>query len=702
MIVKRRPLSVTARPSTCGSAANLRRHRPSPRTMTSSELSIWSSSVRKVRPSAGVAPSSEKYEADTNSVSRRSELSVSVSVCICESTAARSSNERVACARQSRKSGYDAPLRSIWPRSTLPIKLTSRSGSLYGMACVRVASTTLKTAVLPPMPTASARTATAAKPGERSRLRPACRTSIPMLSSHVRIFIGGAHSQTVCRSSPRRPSTVAGVSRLRNGSRSVLGRDLSVTAHGGSSRRAGPVLWTRRPRYDHGMKRSGVADLPLHGGRVPAWLASRMSTLGTAIAESVMLHYGRPALLSRLSDPFWFQALGSVMGMDWHSSGITTSVMGALKRGLNPRAHELGVYICGGRGKQSRNTPSELRAIADRINLDGDALVRTSRLTARVDNNAVADGFQIYLHSFILTGDGDWAVVQQGMNEDSRLARRYHWHSAAVRDFTSEPHTAIVGEHAGTIMNLVDREARPAQEALLAITRDDPSRTLADIRAAYAHSASAPRLVMPAHHDVRATDVNEKRLGAVLALAHERDLRDFASFLLLEQLGPRTLQSLALVAEVVHGAPTRFEDPARFAFAHGGKDGHPFPVPLKVYDESIAVLRRALDSAKLGHTDKLGGFKRLDAFTRAIETQRGPEADVSATIAHERAISATHGGRTVFDDQPSRSALRPAGPPSRDALRGAGPPSRDALRGAGPPGPRRGQLGLFDDEPPRQ
>jgi hypothetical protein len=402
------------------------------------------------------------------------------------------------------------------------------------------------------------------------------------------------------------------------------------------------------------VKRSGVADLPLHGGTIPPWLASRMMTLGTAIAEGVLAHYGRSELLSRLSDPFWFQALGSVMGMDWHSSGITTSVMNALKKGLNPKAHELGVYICGGRGKQSRNTPDELRAIAERTGQDPDALVRTSRLTARVDNNAVADGFQIYLHSFVLTSDGDWAVVQQGMNEASRLARRYHWHSAAVRDFTSAPHTAIVGEPAGTIMNLVDRDARPAQDALLAITREDPSRTLADIR-----RLTMPRhLSLPAHHDVRAKDVNEKRLGAVLALAHERDLRDFASFLLLEQLGPRTLQSLALIAEVVHGAPTRFDDPARFPFAHGGKDGHPFPVPLTVYDESIAVLRRALDSAKLGQTDKLGGFKRLDAFTRAIEEHRGPEADVEATIAHERAISRPLGGRTVFDDRrPRRGQL---------------------------------------------
>jgi uncharacterized protein len=388
------------------------------------------------------------------------------------------------------------------------------------------------------------------------------------------------------------------------------------------------------------VKRSGVADLPLHGGRVPPWLATRMVTLGTAIVESVLYHYDRSALLSRLSDPFWFQALGSVMGMDWHSSGITTSVMGALKKGLNPRAHELGVFICGGRGKQSRNTPAELRDIAARTSLDGDALVRTSRLTARIDNNAVADGFQIYLHSFVLTSDGEWAIVQQGMNETTGTARRYHWHSATVRDFTEEPHTAIVGQHAGTIMNLVDREARPAQDALLALSREDPARTLADVR----------RLEMPAHHDVRAADVNEKRLGAVLALAHERDLRDFASFLLLEQLGPRTLQSLALIAEVVHGTPTRFDDPARFAFAHGGKDGHPFPVPLRVYDESISVLRRALDLAKLGHSEKLDGMSRLDAFVRGIERRRRPEADVEATIAHERAISRSLGGRTVFDD----------------------------------------------------
>ncbi len=396
------------------------------------------------------------------------------------------------------------------------------------------------------------------------------------------------------------------------------------------------------------MKRSGTADLPLHGGRVPRWLAERMTTLGTAICESVLQQYGHSALLSRLSDPLWLQALGTVMGMDGHSSGITTSVLGALKRGLKPRAHELGIYICGGRGRHSRNTPSELRAIAERTGLDGESLVRSSRLTARVDNNAIDDGFQIYLHGFILTASGEWTVVQQGMNDRTRLARRYHWHSAAVRDFTCEPHTAIVGERTGVIQNLVDRRARPAQDALLGIMRDDPARTLAEAR-----SLRAPR-----HHDVRAEDVNLKRLGAVLALAHEKPLRDFASLLLLEQLGPRTLQSLALVAEVVHGTPTRFSDPARFSFALGGKDRHPFPVPLKTYDETIAVLRRSLDAARLGDVEKIDGMKRLDSFTRAIEARCTPEADFDAAMAHEHAISASLDGRSVFDDQGARSSRR--------------------------------------------
>ncbi|HEX3646015.1 MAG TPA: DUF763 domain-containing protein [Vicinamibacterales bacterium] len=397
------------------------------------------------------------------------------------------------------------------------------------------------------------------------------------------------------------------------------------------------------------MKRSGTADLPLHGGRVPLWLATRMTALGTAIAESVVHHYGRSAFLSRLSDPFWFQALGAVMGMDWHSSGITTSVLGALKRGLNPRAHELGLHVCGGRGRHSRHTPIELLAIADRRGLDGDALVRVSRLTARVDNNAIADGFQIYLHGFIVADDGEWAVVQQGLNPASRLARRYHWHSPAVRDFTSEPHTAIVGRPGGLIQNLVDGRAAPAQDALLAMARAAPERTLQEAR----------RLVMPSHHDVRPYNVDLTRLGAVLAVAHDRELRDFASLLLVEQLGPRTLQSLALVAEVVHGAPSRFADPARFAFAHGGKDGHPFPVPLTTYDDSLGVLRRALDAARLDDTEKIDGLRRLDRYVRAVERWRAPEAQFEETLRYEQAISASLGGRTVMDE--ARNGTRKPG-----------------------------------------
>jgi hypothetical protein len=391
------------------------------------------------------------------------------------------------------------------------------------------------------------------------------------------------------------------------------------------------------------MKRSGTADLPLHGGRVPAWLAVRMTALGTAIVEHIILNYGVSEVLTRLSDPFWFQALGCVMGMDWHSSGITTSVLGALKRGLNPRSAELGLTVCGGRGRHSTKTPAELLALGHATGLDGESLARTSRLTARVDNNAVADGFQLYLHSFIVSSSGEWAVVQQGMNPASRLARRYHWHSPRVRNFTCEPHSAIVGEPQGTILNLVDSRAVPAQAALLAIAAQDVEASLDQAR----------RLVMPAHHDVREPDVDLKRLGAVLAVAHRQELRDFSSLLLVEGLGPRTLQSLALVAEVVHGAPARFSDPARFSFAHGGKDGHPFPVPLKTYDETLNVLRRALNAARIGHTEKLDGFKRLDRLTRVIENTRNPIANFDAALAREHAISPFIGGRTVFDDPPA-------------------------------------------------
>jgi hypothetical protein len=397
------------------------------------------------------------------------------------------------------------------------------------------------------------------------------------------------------------------------------------------------------------MKRSGTADLPLHGGRVPQWLAQRMTLLGTGITEAIVHDYGTSGFLSRLSDPFWFQAFGAVMGMDWHSSGITTSVMGALKRGLAPRANELGLYICGGRGRFSRNTPNELRLLGERRGFNADALVRTSKLTARIDNNAIADGFQIYLHNFVVAANGEWAVVQQGLNDHTGMARRYHWHSPSVKDFVTEPHTGIVGENQGTIMNLVDTQAKPAQSALLEIAHERPEKTL----------DAARHLKVPAHHDVRAKDVDLKRLGAVLAVAYERDLHDFAELLLTENLGPRTLQSLALVAEVVHGAPSRFSDPARFSFAHGGKDRHPFPVPLKTYDESLSVLRKGLDAAKVGDKEKLDAFRRLNRFVQNVEHRLAPQADLDAVIAHENRISPSLDGRSVFDDAPKRTFYNP-------------------------------------------
>lgn len=381
------------------------------------------------------------------------------------------------------------------------------------------------------------------------------------------------------------------------------------------------------------------ADLPLHYGHVPQWLAKRMTLLGGAIVEAIVMEYGKSMVLQRLSDPFWFQALGCVMGMDWHSSGITTSVMGALKRGINPRFNDLGIYICGGKGKHSRSTPEELMGLSHRTGLNGDELVRTSRLTAKVDNNAIQDGFQIYLHNFVVTNEGEWTVVQQGMNESNGMARRYHWYSQHLKSFVEEPHTFIYGENQGEIINLTDSASTPAKSSILQMVKEDPAYMLPEIR----------KIVMPSHHDVRAADVNLKRLGATLVLAHEREINNFEALLLLEGVGPRTVQSLALVSEVIHGTPSRFNDPARFSFAHGGKDGHPFPVPTKVYDQTIQILETSIAKAKLGDKEKLEAIKNLSFVSRQLEGSFQPDIQLfDKVIQHERNESWRHGGRTVF------------------------------------------------------
>lgn len=385
------------------------------------------------------------------------------------------------------------------------------------------------------------------------------------------------------------------------------------------------------------MNRS-YADMPLHYGQVPPWLYQRMSKLGIAIIEAIVLEYGKSAVLQRLSDPFWFQALGCVLGMDWHSSGITTSVMGALKKPVNERSKELGIYICGGKGKYSKETPSELLRIAGQTGLNGDALVRSSKLSAKVDNTAIQDGFQLYLHSFILSNEGEWAVVQQGMNDATGMARRYHWHSAAFSSFVEEPHTFIYGANQGLILNITDKDAGGTRAGILQLTKENPERLLPEIK----------KLVMPTHHDMRAKDVDLKRLGSILAVAYQKENLDIASLLLLEGLGPRTLQSLVLVSEVIHGTPSRFQDPARFSFAHGGKDGHPFPVPIKVYDEAIQTLEHAIQRAKMGQSEKNEAIKNLSKAALQLEKDFVPNNNFEQLIERERKESWKYGGRTVM------------------------------------------------------
>jgi len=408
-------------------------------------------------------------------------------------------------------------------------------------------------------------------------------------------------------------------------------------------------------------RRAGSADLPLHNGFVPKWLADRMTRLGVVIGEAVITHYGRDEFLRRLSHPFWFQSFGAVMGMDWHSSGITTSVLGALKRGLNPRAGELGLHVCGGRGQHSRRTPQELVTIGERIGFDGGALATASRLVAKVDSAAVQDGFDLYLHGFIVADDGHWVVVQQGMNGARKQARRYHWLSEGLKSFVNEPHTAIEGHDQGNIVNLTDRRAEASRRSQLDLLGTlGPDGIARELAAIEKHDAppqislqpTLPHLVMPAHHDVRKEDVHVRRLHGNLAAAAERGPADFSELLLTPGVGGRTVRALALVAEVVHGAPCRFSDPARFSLAHGGKDRHPFPVPIKVYDETIRVLKSAVQKAKLGESEELAALQKLDQESLRLErVAHGPS--VEHFIEGEREQSHEYGGRSVFGWEPS-------------------------------------------------
>jgi len=404
-------------------------------------------------------------------------------------------------------------------------------------------------------------------------------------------------------------------------------------------------------------KRAGSADLPLHGGHVPRWLSDRMTKLGAVISEAIVQEYGRDELLRRLAHPFWFQSFGAVMGMDWHSSGITTSVLGALKRGLTPLSRELGIHVCGGKGRHSRQTPQELIGIGERVGFDGMALAKASRLVAKVDSAAIQDGFNLYLHGFIVTDDGHWVVVQQGMNDDTHQARRYHWLSEGLTSFVEAPHAAIDGVQQGEIVNLTDKRAEASRSGQLTMLADlGPDKIALEFAALRAETAPPPpatdqmllpHLIMPAHHDVRSSDVVTRRLHGALAAAADQGPADFADLLLVPGVGARTVQALAMVAEVVHGAPYRFSDPARFSFAHGGKDRHPFPVPLRVYDHTIRVMTSAVQKAKLGEAEEMAALKRLDEQARRLErVATGPS--VEEMIADERERSASYAGRSVF------------------------------------------------------
>ncbi|MEM7656065.1 MAG: DUF763 domain-containing protein [Bacteroidota bacterium] len=393
------------------------------------------------------------------------------------------------------------------------------------------------------------------------------------------------------------------------------------------------------------MQRSGTADMALWGGRIPPYLFQRMKALSLPMVEALILQHGRAGVLQRLSDPFWFQSFGAVIGMDWNSSGVTTAVMRALSEALNPHANELGLYVCGGKGKDSLQTPTQLLRIGDATGLDGHKLARASKLSAKVDNTALQDGFQLYLHSFVLSVEGEWTVIQQGMQGKEGLARRYHWHSAGLESFVEEPHAAIMGTNQGLILNLTAKEASATRDGIMEIAQASPEAILKEV----------PKLELPSYCDLKAEDVDLKRLGGVLRLAQETEATQFEDVLLLKGLGPRTMQAMTLVSEVLHGTPGRFRDPARFAFAHGGKSSKPFPVPTRIYDETITHLKEAVEQAKIGDQDKL---KAIGKLTKLSQQAEAGFPDFEAKMEQERRESERYGGRKPETHPPKDQQLR--------------------------------------------
>jgi len=354
-------------------------------------------------------------------------------------------------------------------------------------------------------------------------------------------------------------------------------------------------------------RRTGTSDLPLHYGKAPTWLFERMKMLAREIVLVVVGDHGPEEMLARLSDPYWFQALGCVLGFDWHSSGVTTTVCGAIKEAVAGLESELGLYVAGGKGARSRKTPQEIEVVSERIGLDPVPLVYASRMSAKVDSAGVQDGYHIYHHIFVFTGSGRWGVIQQGMNTDTRLARRYHWLGDSVEDFVCEPHAAICCEGRGETLNMVSSESGEAREVSAGLAREAPGKVLGEM-------ARLRELAMPNRHELLVEDISPDRLKSILLSTYERQPRDFEQMLGMKGVGAKTVRALALVSELVYGAPASRNDPARYSFAHGGKDGYPYPVDRPAYDASIEFLSDALRESKVGREEKMKAFRRLYSF----------------------------------------------------------------------------------------
>ena len=388
------------------------------------------------------------------------------------------------------------------------------------------------------------------------------------------------------------------------------------------------------------MINAGTMGLPLHFGKMPAWFTEKMGLMGNAIVESVVDNYGKSEVLTRMSDPNWFQALGAVMGMQWNSSGVTAAVLGSLKPKVNPKAQDLGLYILGGKGKYGWSVPNQVQRLSDKHSLNGDELVKSSQLTRRVDNNAVQDGYNLYQQYFILSDEGEWTSITQGMNTDTRRARRYHWHSPSVRSFVDTPHTGIVGKKGKPVLNLTDSKADMLRTNMVGLTKEKPADVLDTYRG----------ITMPNRHDVREKDVNMTRLGSVLNMAYNRDIDNFEDLVMMKGVGPRTLKSLAMVSEVVHGDASRFEDPARFSFAIGGKDGRPHPIDTKAMDETIEMLQTSVDKSKLGDKDKSKAIKRLHRACVDNEKGASPISFLEDLMDFEWNHAEKNGGKTFMGD----------------------------------------------------